>query len=100
MHYRELGYKVMKPYITKLCKQPGRIDCSNIPSMYAQRFMDDDFIDIHDERIIAQLSRRHILRSQIVFFPVGRNGHWSLATASMRTRIIYHEDPISSTMAP
>ena len=95
MHYRKLDDEVMDTYITKLCKQPGRIDCSNIPSLYAQKFMDDDFNYIHDERTIAQLSRRHIFRSQIVFLPVGRNGHWSLATADMRTREIYHEDPIS-----
>ena len=65
--------------------------------LYAQRFKKDDFNFIYDGRTIAQISQKDILGSQMVLLLVGRNRHWSLATANMRTQNIYHEDPVSCT---
>ena len=33
----------------------------------------------------------------MVFLPIGRNGHWLLATADLHTRTIYHDDSIQGT---
>ena len=59
--------------------------------------MDNEFNYISDTRTIAQLGRANILGSTLIFLPIGRNGHWSLATANTQVKKIYHEDPISGT---
>ena len=33
----------------------------------------------------------------MVFLPIGHNGHWSLATADLRTRTIYHDDSLGGS---
>ena len=43
------------------------------------------------------LSQDNILGSVLVFLPIGRHGHWSLATANLQTKQIYYEDPINGT---
>ena len=56
--------------------------------------MDDDFNYICNQWTITQLSRINLLESNMVLLPIGRNGHWLLATADLRTRTIYHDDPV------
>ena len=84
-------------YLAKICSQNNGIKSCRIPSLYAQSFMDDDFNYIRDPRTIARFGRKNILGLTLVYLPVGRNNHWSLATADMITKKIYHEDPISGT---
>ena len=59
--------------------------------------MDDNFNYINDQRTIERLSRTNILEATLVFLPIRRHNHWSMATADMRIKMIYHEDPISGT---
>ena len=88
-HYKELGDKVINTYL-KSC---------TIPSLYAQCLMDNDNNYISDHRTIVQLSRLNLLEAKLVFLPIARQHHWSLATANMCKKQIYHKDPISGTMA-
>ena len=96
-HYKELGDEVIDLYLSKICRQSSGIPSCRIPSLYAQCFMDDNFNYIKDQRTIERLSRTKILDATLVFLPIGRHNHWSMATADMRTKRIYHEDSISGT---
>ena len=89
-HYQQLEDEVMDAYLTKICIQSQGIKSSCIQSLYAQYFMDDELSYISNQRILAQLSRTNLLESNMVFLPIGRNGHSSLATANMRTQNIYY----------
>ena len=73
-----LNDEVIDTYMGQICTHDRGIRSSAIPSLYTERFMDDDFNYISDKRKIEQLSRRSLLESDMVFLPIGRNGHWSL----------------------
>ena len=92
-HHRQLSDEVIDSFLSQICTQDRGIKGSCIPSLYTERFMDDEFIYRSDTRTITLLSRRNLFESDMVFLPIGRNGHWSLATADLRTRNIYHMIP-------
>ena len=69
----------------------------SIKCLYAQPFMDNNFNYINDPVTIAQLRRFNIQGSTFICLPIGRNGHWSLATVNTQARKIYHEDSSSGT---
>ena len=52
---------------------------------------------ISDPGILTHLSRADLFGSSLVFLPIARNGHWSLATADLRTHTIYHDDSMRGT---
>ena len=45
------------------------------------------------------LSQFIILGSVLVFLPIRRHRHWSLATVNMETKQIYHKDRINGTLS-
>ena len=69
----------------------------SIQSLYAQPFMDNNFNYINDPVTIAHQRRFNILGSTFICLPIGRNGHWSLATANTQARTIYQDDSSSGT---
>ena len=60
--------------MAQICTQDKGIKSSAIPSLYTEKFMDDDFNYISDTLTIKQLSRRSLLESDMSFLPIGRNG--------------------------
>ena len=93
-HYKQLNDEVIDTYLTEICTQNTGTKSSCIPSLYTERIMDDNFNYVSDLRTIKQLSRNHLFEGDMVFLPIERNGHWSLATADLRTRNIYHDDSL------
>ena len=59
--------------------------------------MGDNFSCIRDQRTIQRLGLTNILGVTLVFLPIGRHNHWSMVTADMLTKKIYHEGLISGT---
>ena len=96
-HHKQLNDEVIDTYLSQICTQDTGTKSSCIQSLYTERIMDDDFNYISDLQTIIQLSRKNIFESDMVFLPIGRNGHWSLATADLRTRNIYHDDSLRGT---
>ena len=85
-HYQQLEDEVIDAYLTIICIQSQGIKSSFIPSLYAQYFINDELNYISNQRIIAQLSRTNLLDSNMVFLPIGRNGHWCSFSLSLNER--------------